>query len=76
MSDGHRHATDRTDATIIAECPNISEDRYAHLSVEVSCERSDADSVVDELLTIVPECGECGAELDILGWREPTEVLE
>jgi len=76
MSDGHRHATDRTDGTIIAECPNLSDDPDAHLSVEISYETAVGDDVLDDLLAMVSECRECGAELDVLDYRAPTEVLE
>jgi len=75
MSDDHRHATDRTDGIIIAECPNKEAERDAHLSVEVSYETSVGDDVLDDLCAMLSGCRECGAELDVVDYREPTEVL-
>lgn len=76
MTSGHRHATDRVEGAIVAECPNIEDDPEAHLSIEVEYEAAADTSIFEELLETWPACGECGAELQSLHQHEPTEVLE
>jgi hypothetical protein len=71
----HRHNTDRTDGRIVAECPNIDNDPNRHLSIEVEYETAVGDDVLDDLTEAWSECGHCGAELDVIDYREPTEVL-
>lgn len=73
---GRRHATDRVDGTVIAECPNIDEDPEEHLSFEVEYSDAADTTIFDELMETWPECGECGAELDAVHQQEPTEVIE
>lgn len=72
----HRHATDRVDGTVVAECPNIKDDPEAHLSFEVAYSDSADTGIFDELMDTWPTCGECGAELDAMHQQEPSEVLE
>jgi hypothetical protein len=72
----YRHSTDRVDGTIIAECPHLDEAPEQHLRIEMDYETSVGDDVLDDLVEAWPECGECGAELDVLDFREQTEVIE
>jgi len=72
----HRHATDRVDGTVVAECPNIEDDPEEHLSFEVAYSDSADTGIFDELMDTWPTCGECGAELDAMHQQEPSEVLE
>lgn len=65
---GHRHTTDRTDATAIVQCPTDAD----HLSYTV--EMSDTDLTPEELV-FIEECSVCGAEVNsVVSW-EQTEVL-
>jgi hypothetical protein len=65
---GHRHATDRHDATAIVQCSADAD----HLSY--SAEVSGTDFDPDELV-VIEECGVCGADVDsIVSW-EQTEVF-
>lgn len=67
----HRHATDRVDGKILAECPNGCD-------VSVIVEYSNADPQADKLEAItdvLDTCPECGAELDSIRFEEPAEVI-
>jgi len=75
MSD-HKHATDRVDGTVIAECPNIDDDPDAHLSFVVEYSDAADTDIFEEVMDEWPDCGECGAELDAVHQQEPHEVLE
>lgn len=78
----NRHATDRWDWKIIAECPNNGEhvegetdpNDPEHITIEASAENSEFRA-----LEAVPvkgeECGICGSELDVIVQEEQTEVL-
>jgi len=72
----HRHATDRVDGTVVAECPNIGDDPEAHLSFEIEYTDAVNTDIFDELMDTWPTCGECGAELQAIHQQEPSEVLE
>jgi len=72
----HRHATDRADGTVVAECPNIEDDPEAHLSFTVEYSDSADTGIFNELMDAWPTCGECGAELQAMHQQEPSEVLE
>jgi len=71
----HRHSTDRQDGQIIAECPNFDGPSGEHLAVEADYESADEDAV-DRLVSLIEECPACGAELNLIDLREPTEVIE
>ena len=73
---GHRHATDRIDGTVVAECPNIEDDPEEHLSFSVEYSDSADTEIFNELMDTWPACGECGAELQAIHQQEPSEVLE
>jgi hypothetical protein len=74
---GSRHATDRVDGTLIAECPNATAPDDDHLQIEVNYE--DAADAAAELVADIretwPDCGECGATLQWLDASEPVEVM-
>lgn len=72
----HRHATDRVDGTIIAECPNKEHDFDGHLSATVEYEDSALTNLFEEFSEAFDTCGECGEELEIIGSQEPSEVIE
>jgi hypothetical protein len=73
---GHKHGTDRVDVTILAECPNTVTHGDEHLRIEAEFGRAkDAEIVKEELVEVYPECGECGADLDVIVHSEPSEVL-
>ena len=70
-----RHATDRTNGTVIAECPHVADNPETHLSFTVTY--SDTDTAIfDELMDAWPTCIECGAELDAVHQQAPAEVME
>jgi len=71
-----RHAADRVDGTVVAECPNLDDDPEAHLSFTVEYGDAADTEIFDELMDTWPACGECGAELDAIHQQEPAEVLE
>lgn len=87
MTANHRHATDRKDWTIIAECPyngrpgpimverdlDESPDDCEHLTVQAQA--TNAEVSAREAIPI-EECPVCGAELDIIAQSTPTEALE
>jgi len=73
---GHRHATDRVDGVVIAECPNLDDDPEAHLSFTVEYSDAADTEIFRELMDEWPACGECGAELDAIHQQEPSEVIE
>ena len=75
MSD-YRHATDRVDGVIVAECPNIDDNPETHLSFTVEYSDAIGAELFEELMDEWPSCGECGAELDAIHKQEQTEVLE
>jgi len=64
-----RHATDRKDWKVLAECPDGGED---HLQLEATATNS--EFAAREAIPI-EECPLCGAELDVLVEEKPTEVL-
>lgn len=70
MSD-HRHATDRVDGLIIAECPNGCD-------ISIGVEYSDAaeNDVLADLKDMIETCHTCGAEMTYVQQEEPSEVLE
>jgi hypothetical protein len=73
---GHKHATDREDVTIVAECPNIEQDDGPHLSIEAEFgPAEDATAVKQELVEALPECGECGSDLDAIAYGDQSKVL-
>ena len=71
-----RHATDRVDGTIVAECPNLKDDPESHLHITAEYEDAADTDIFDAVMEAWPECGECGAELDAIHHQEATEVLE
>lgn len=75
MSGGYRHATDRVDGTIIAECPNKEHPDDDHLSATVEYEDAADTEIFDEFNEAFSTCGVCGAELEVIGQQEPTEVI-
>jgi hypothetical protein len=66
---GHRHATDRKDWMLVAECSNDPD----HLVVEASATNTEL-SARDVLPT--ETCPGCGADLAIITDERPTEVLD
>jgi len=70
-----RHATDRADGTVIAECPHVEDNPEAHLSFTVKYINTDT-AIFDELMDAWPTCTGCGAELDAVHHQEPAEVVE
>ena len=79
---GHRHATDRTDWTLIAECPNNGADHpllgddpeKVHLTIEAHATNA-ANTARETILVEGSDCSVCGAELDVVIEERPTEVL-
>lgn len=68
---GHKHATDRTDWVIVAECVNSDD----HLSATL--EATAAEPPVEDFQAILPaQCRECGAPISFVSQSEPTEVLD
>lgn len=64
----NRHATDRIDGRMIAECPNGCQSW--ELAVGMS------ESVLDEVIpSEFRECSECGAAMDTIIQETPSEVL-
>jgi hypothetical protein len=74
-SSGYRHATDRVDGTIVAECPNKEFPDDDHLTVVVDYEDAAGNDFLDEFRDAWSHCGECGAKLDVLQQETPAEVL-
>jgi|GEM_PF-1968562 len=75
MSD-HRHATDRVDGVIIAECPNKQHEDDGHLLVEADYGMCANDELADKILESIPNsCGACGEKVDYIRHQEPSEVL-
>lgn len=68
----YRHATERTDWLLAAECPNNA-DSDEHLSLEA--EATQAGMEPREAFPI-EKCPMCGAPLDFIAYGEPTEVLD
>ena len=66
---GHRHATDRKDWTIVAECSDDPE----HLAIEASATNTEIRA--QDVLPI-DTCPGCGADLAIIIDERPTEVLD
>lgn len=67
----HRHATDRVDGTILAECPN-------ECDVAAVVQYSNADPEADalgEITEVLVTCPECGDELDTIRYEESSEVI-
>lgn len=73
---GHRHATDRVDGVIIAECPNIEHPHDDHLKAVVEYEDAVDNEMLELFRTAWDTCGKCGADLDVMIQEEPSEVLE
>ena len=71
----YRHATDRVDGTIIAECPNKQHTDDDHLSAAVEYEDAVDNDLLATFREAFPECGECGADLDFIGSETATEVI-
>ena len=68
-----RHATDRKDWTLYAECADHGAD---HLRVEASAKgASEGYQNPSELLPL-DECGVCGGEIAYIQQDEPTEVFD
>ncbi|QZX98741.1 hypothetical protein [Halobaculum rubrum] len=71
MSD-HRHATDRSEVTLYASCPEQH--------TEIVLDGEGRDEQVDELIETIkekfPNCSTCGEPLGTIHERESTEVLE
>jgi hypothetical protein len=73
---GHRHATDRVDGNLLAECPNKDHLDDDHLRVEVDYTDAVDNDLFETFREAFPACGECGTALAVLGQEEPSEVLE
>lgn len=75
-----RHATDRYDWSVVAECPNNGlyvdgmdpDGDGIHLLLEASA--TEAKPTAREAIPL-DECPVCGAELDFIVHEEPAEVL-
>lgn len=67
---GHRHATDRVDGMIVAECPE------GHQSVELEYGTAVDDDVLADFKELAGTCSHCGAEMNMIQHETPTEVLE
>lgn len=65
----HRHATDRIDGQMIAECPNGCS------SWEISMTKA-TESLGELIIDEFRECPECGAEMDTISQETNSEVLE
>jgi hypothetical protein len=73
----HKHATDREDVTIIAECPNVEGSADDHLQINAQVGKAkNVEAVKEEPVKGWPQCGECGSELDVVALSEPSEVIE
>ena len=72
---GHRHATDRVDGVIIAECPNKEYPDDDHLTAIVEYEDAVDNDLLETFKSAWDTCGKCGAELDVVSQEEPSEVL-
>lgn len=72
----YRHRTDRSEVTIIAECPQ-ADGENDHLCIQAEAETTDedAEAFIEEMQEIWPDCG-CGRELDYMTQTTPTEVLD
>ena len=78
---GHRHATDKTDWKVAVECPNNGDhvegktdpDEPVHLALEASA--TNADPGPEDVIPF-ETCPICGADLDVITFETPSEVLE
>lgn len=68
---GHKHATDRVEGVIAAECPEGCD-------VSVTVEYGDAEDneVLADLKKLISTCRSCGADMAYLQKEEPVEVLD
>jgi hypothetical protein len=66
---GHRHATDRKDWTIIAECSDDPD----HVAIEAAA--TNVDGGAKQWIPI-ETCPGCGADMAIITDERPTEVLD
>jgi hypothetical protein len=76
MPSDHRHATDRVDGTIVAECPNKDHEDDDHLAAVVEYHDASDTDLLEQFAAAFETCRECGAEVDYIRQEEPTEVLE
>lgn len=70
-----RHATDRVDGQIIAECPNKDCPDDDQLAVEVEYHDAVDNDLLETFQEAFPTCGKCGADLDFVGQERPHEIL-
>lgn len=68
---GHRHATDRVEGVVIAECPNGCD-----ISVTLEYEDAADNEVLSDLKNMISTCHTCGADMTYLQREEPTEELD
>jgi hypothetical protein len=78
----YRHATDRTDWILVAECPNNGMDHpllgdnppKEHLTIEAHATNA-AKTAQETIFVEDTDCPVCGAKLDVVIEEQPTEVL-
>lgn len=68
---GHKHATDKVEGVIVAECPEGCD-----ISVTLEYEESQENEILRDLKELISECHTCGADMSYLQKEEPAEVLD
>lgn len=73
MNESYRHATDRIETLVIAECPNGCD-------VSIVLGGEGKEEQVEELVSFITDtvetCNACGAKLGVIRQTQPTEVLK
>lgn len=72
MSD-HRHNTDRSRGTVIAECPNGCE---CGLTVEAEGKTGSVNDLLMQVKSVYPVCNACDEDLVFMTSTTPSEELE
>lgn len=68
---GHKHATDKVEGVIVAECPNGCD-----ISVTLEYGAAEQNEVLEDLKELISTCHTCGADMSYLQKEEPAEVLD
>lgn len=71
-----RHATDRVDGKIVAQCPNAEHQDDPHLQVQAQYDDAASNGLMETFKDAWDVCGECGAKLDYVAQETPSEVLD
>lgn len=69
----HRHATDRIETVVVAQCPNDCDVAY---SLEGEGKEQAVDDLVERVTEMFDVCPTCGDPMGVLRKTDPVEVLE